>query len=626
MKRMKGGLLTALMSLAMVFTMMPMMAQPSYADDPAPAAPGIATGPDVLSVGSNTSGAATVHMAGTKWRVIGYGESTHQYPQVASSTDTMTLIAADNLKTDIKFNTDWQASDGNCYGNSNLKTEIDKLTSASGIFSYGENECIQKRDLTGDGVWIADKPDYFTDYVAGDKVEKALLWPLSTKEAYKMEENLRQASNDDWWLRSPGEMSQVAVVRSGGSLNSRGSGITNEYGVRPAFNLDLSSVIFTSAAEGGKSSEGVGAGSLKSVEPNSNNEWKLTLKSGHDNFKVENVSTTCDGKTVNIEYSGAVAKNGEYISAIVTDENDAVKYYGNLIEFADEDSTSGTARVTIEGKMESTDKLYVFNEQLNGDKKTDYASKLIEITVPTATGHIYMWEYVNDANHMGTCTICGAETTKEHTYNGDKYCAVCNARCKHSSLNDSYSHYPDIHWITCAYCGNVIEYEEHTWQDEWTADETQHWHECKVCQRKKDEENHKWDVGKVTKEATTEAEGVKTYTCEVCKAERTEAIKKLTPDPEPKPEPVPEPEQEPIVDPKPEVKPEPVPEQEAAIDQKLEVKPTTAPDDSNDVKTEKESKGVKTADESNAFLWFVLMSAAIFALISSIILRRRIMR
>ena len=147
-----------------------------------------------------------------------------------------------------------------------------------------------------------------------------------------------------------------------------------------------------------------------------------------------------------------------------------------------------------------------------------------------------------------------------------------------------------------------------------------------VCQRKKDEENHKWDVGKVTKEATTEAEGVKTYTCEVCKAERTEAIKKLTPDPEPKPEPVPKPEQEPIVDPKPEVKPEPVPEQEAAIDQKPEVKPTTAPDDSKDVTTEKESKGVKTADESNAFLWFALMSASLLALIGGLKVRRRIMR
>ena len=47
--------------------------------------------------------------------------------------------------------------------------------------------------------------------------------------------------------------------------------------------------------------------------------------------------------------------------------------------------------------------------------------------------------------------------------------------------------------------------------------------------------DHAWDEGKVTKEATTEAEGVKTYTCTVCKATKTEAIAKLdpvTPDPD----------------------------------------------------------------------------------------------
>ena len=178
------------------------------------------------------------------------------------------------------------------------------------------------------------------------------------------------------------------VYGGGGNVdyNDNGYVMASTCGVRPAFNFNLKSVIFTSAAAGGKSSGDVGAGSLKSVEPNSNNEWKLTLESGHDNFKVENVST-CDGKTVNIKYSGAVAAKGEYISAIITDENDAVKYYGNLIEFADEDSTSGTAKVTIDGKMESTDKLYIFNEQLNGDKKTDYSSALSEITIPSPTGH-----------------------------------------------------------------------------------------------------------------------------------------------------------------------------------------------------------------------------------------------
>lgn len=41
--------------------------------------------------------------------------------------------------------------------------------------------------------------------------------------------------------------------------------------------------------------------------------------------------------------------------------------------------------------------------------------------------------------------------------------------------------------------------------------------------------NHSWDNGVVTEKATTEKEGIKTYTCTVCKATKTEKIAKLNP-------------------------------------------------------------------------------------------------
>ena len=43
------------------------------------------------------------------------------------------------------------------------------------------------------------------------------------------------------------------------------------------------------------------------------------------------------------------------------------------------------------------------------------------------------------------------------------------------------------------------------------------------------EAQHNWDSGKVTKQPTAAEEGVKTYTCSICGATRTEAIPKLTP-------------------------------------------------------------------------------------------------
>lgn len=38
---------------------------------------------------------------------------------------------------------------------------------------------------------------------------------------------------------------------------------------------------------------------------------------------------------------------------------------------------------------------------------------------------------------------------------------------------------------------------------------------------------HSWDSGKITTEPTTQAEGVKTYTCTICHATKTEAVAKL---------------------------------------------------------------------------------------------------
>ena len=70
---------------------------------------------------------------------------------------------------------------------------------------------------------------------------------------------------------------------------------------------------------------------------------------------------------------------------------------------------------------------------------------------------------------------------------------------------------------------------EHTFATEWSKNETEHWHEA-TCEHKsetKDKAKHTWDEGKVTTPATTDQEGVKTFTCTVCKQTKTEKIDKL---------------------------------------------------------------------------------------------------
>ena len=61
---------------------------------------------------------------------------------------------------------------------------------------------------------------------------------------------------------------------------------------------------------------------------------------------------------------------------------------------------------------------------------------------------------------------------------------------------------------------------------EWSKDESAHWHACtkEDCPEVADKADHTWDEGEITTAATQEADGVKTYTCTVCKQTKTEAV------------------------------------------------------------------------------------------------------
>ena len=155
--------------------------------------------------------------------------------------------------------------------------------------------------------------------------------------------------------------------------------------MRPAFNVNLTSVLFTSAAEGGKSSGAAGAAALKKIEGYSGNEWKLTVLDASRTFKVtETAVTTAAGGTVELNYTGATVYNAtsapnEYISAVLYDADGNLAYYGRLAQ-----PTAASGKVTVTLPSDLTNGSYtlkVFSEQCNGDKTTDYASALSTVTV-----------------------------------------------------------------------------------------------------------------------------------------------------------------------------------------------------------------------------------------------------
>ena len=135
--------------------------------------------------------------------------------------------------------------------------------------------------------------------------------------------------------------------------------------MRPAFNLDLNSVLFTSSAAGGKSSGTVGADALNTVGDYSGNEWKLTiLDTGRAGFATNvngqtSVSVSAGG-SVQITYSGAQAGANEYVSVLLCDSNGNVLYYGNIAQ----NSTNGTATLNIPSELTVGNyTLKVFSEQ-----------------------------------------------------------------------------------------------------------------------------------------------------------------------------------------------------------------------------------------------------------------------
>ena len=182
--------------------------------------------------------------------------------------------------------------------------------------------------------------------------------------------------SNHFWLRTPNTewTTNVGVVYpSDGNVGALQTDF--QHSARPAFNLDSSAVLFSSPASGGKPD-----GETSAIGDYSGNEWKLTLKdSSRDGFTIENLHRA--GNIITFYYSGAAAGANEYISALVVDSTGAYTHYGRL-QPADE--AAGTVVFTLPELPEGST-LYIFNEQCNGDYKTDYTSHLVELTVPEDT-------------------------------------------------------------------------------------------------------------------------------------------------------------------------------------------------------------------------------------------------
>ena len=372
---MKKRILSILLTLCMMLCLAPISVFAEEVGTEGSAAIQLGTDPlSVLSKNVNTATAPTVYFGQNHennpaaWRVIGYDGN-----GVTSSQGDITLLAAGAMGV-IPFA---DTILNNEYAPSNLKTAIDALAEK---LTTEENAAVKKRALTS-GSYDGEN----TDCVAGGQVDNAVFWPLSAKEAIVVNNDLRALNpahpnwvTSGWWLRSPGSNKyNVAVVRSDGSVEYSGYSMlifNNHRTVRPAFNLNLNSVLFASAAVGGKPD-----GGLTEVSKYSGNEWKLTLLDSRRNFAVtEKTVSAAPDDTVTLNYKGATTGKNEYISVILADNNGA-QYYGRV---AQPTAKSGTVEIKIPSDIAPGDyTMKVFSEQYNGDCKTDLASAFADVTL-----------------------------------------------------------------------------------------------------------------------------------------------------------------------------------------------------------------------------------------------------
>lgn len=284
----------------------------------------------------------------------------------------------------------------NDWANSNIRTYLNG-TFLTSNFSTAEQNAIasstKSAEYSTDGNGWIGTLSYAS--LSNDKI-----FFLDAKEAtntsYGYSNNAGSAANREktggnavWWLRSAYtfDANYAGMVYPGGGL---GKGVLGKYvGVSPALNINLSSVLFTSAAEGGKADTAVD-GDLTAVSDYTGSEWKLTLlDSSRDSFSIS--GATVNNGTIRFSYSGAQTGTNEYISAVVV-ESGTITHYGRIFQL---DGTTyganGTASLSLPAgvTLSENTKLYVFNEQYNGDYQTDYASALKVVlpqeTTPNAT-------------------------------------------------------------------------------------------------------------------------------------------------------------------------------------------------------------------------------------------------
>ena len=314
--------------------------------------------------------------AGHEWWVIG------QKTDKSNNAPIITLLAVNNDFGDVPFRTGsavpfenarrYSEDNGYYANNPSDMSQWRKPNEYAG--STLQQKMVSLAEAIPEKEQAVIRPKDITEGITGQEVKAQKLWAFSQEDSiYLYRNSCKYAAK--WWTRSSNEVYGYGSWtihpdgRSGSALN-----VDYDAAVRPAMEMDLSSVLFISAAEHGKVAD-----LTTPIAEYAGDEWKLTLHdSDRDDFTAKTVLVT--GSVLEVEYKNAKVGDNEYISAVIKDADGSISRYTRVVQLdGTTNGTRGRAAIDLTGIDMTGKTLCVFNEQFNGDHKTDYASALREV-------------------------------------------------------------------------------------------------------------------------------------------------------------------------------------------------------------------------------------------------------
>ena len=385
-----------------------------------------------------TVNASTVAFAGHEWWVVG-NDTTGIYQQ----PDSVTLLAKGNDFGKSVFRTGGGEFEGSTYDSANKlyyannpdgtswnepteyagSTLQQTMATIAAGFSAKELTAVKDRTLQGGGTSASPS----ADGISGPAITQKL-WALSKAEWETINDNTVRSFGDQYLLRTPQPYyGRARKARADGASNYVDSAAFAELAVRPALVLDLSQVVFTSAADAdnGKAAAGVGDGFVSAEA--ATGAVKFTMQDESQTLTVVATNEQCvqTGATLQFSYTSATTGMNQYIACVLTDANDNVKYYAKLADSSN--AATGTLSIPLTGVADGSYTLKLFSEEANGDLYTDFCSTPVTMNVQVSDGTGTVSEYGGAVvhSHPLTKTDARAATCTENGNIEYWYCSTC---------------------------------------------------------------------------------------------------------------------------------------------------------------------------------------------------------